>query len=81
MDLLECAIQLCRTCKLFCVPVQKELQILEDEENKKFRGFREVIEMISASQKPIVSYSSLHGVYLIYSLFLVDLSAIFSFVL
>ncbi|KAL4038502.1 hypothetical protein IC575_002123 [Cucumis melo] len=50
--------------------LEKELRNLEDEESKKFRGFREVIEMISASQNPIVSYSSLHGVYLIYFLVL-----------
>ncbi|TYK08152.1 poly(A)-specific ribonuclease PARN-like [Cucumis melo var. makuwa] len=53
--------------------LEKELQNLEDEENKKFRGFREVIEMISASQKPIVSYSSLHDFTFIHSKFLAPL--------
>ncbi|KAF4383178.1 hypothetical protein F8388_009209 [Cannabis sativa] len=43
---------------------ESELQRLEEEENKKVRGFREVIDLISASQKPVVSYNSLNGVYL-----------------
>lgn len=79
MDLLECVVQLCISCELFCM--QKELQNLEEEENKRFRGFREVIDMISASQKPIVSYGSLNGVYLIYSLLLVGLLVFFLFLL
>ncbi|XP_022143590.1 poly(A)-specific ribonuclease PARN-like isoform X3 [Momordica charantia] len=61
--------------------LEKELQNLEEEENKRFRGFREVIDMISASQKPIVSYGSLNGVYLIYSLLLVGLLVFFLFLL
>lgn len=42
--------------------LQKELQSLEDEEIKKFRGFREVIDLISASQKPVISHNCLNGV-------------------
>ncbi|CAI0559696.1 unnamed protein product [Linum tenue] len=39
----------------------KKLQNDEDEANKNIRGFREVIDLISASQKPIVSHNSLNG--------------------
>ncbi|XP_038899639.1 poly(A)-specific ribonuclease PARN-like isoform X2 [Benincasa hispida] len=53
--------------------LEKELQNLEEEENKKIRGFREVIEMISASQKPIISYSSLNDFTFIHSKFLAPL--------
>lgn len=42
--------------------LQKELQSFEEEENKKIRGFREVIDLISASQKPVISHNSLNGV-------------------
>lgn len=31
----------------------------------KLRGFREVIDLISASQKPVVSHNSLNGVSLV----------------
>lgn len=40
---------------------QRELQNLEEEDNKKLRGFREVVELISASQKPVLSYNCLNG--------------------
>ncbi|XP_022143589.1 poly(A)-specific ribonuclease PARN-like isoform X2 [Momordica charantia] len=53
--------------------LEKELQNLEEEENKRFRGFREVIDMISASQKPIVSYGSLNDFTFIHSKFLAPL--------
>lgn len=53
--------------------LEKELQKLEEEENKKFCGFREVIDMISASQKPIVSYSPLNDFTFIHSKFLAPL--------
>ncbi|KAL6967922.1 poly(A)-specific ribonuclease [Sarracenia purpurea var. burkii] len=40
---------------------ERELQDLEDEKNKRVRGFREVIDLISASQKPVVAHNSLNG--------------------
>lgn len=40
---------------------QKELQNEEKEHNKRIRGFREVIDLISASQKPVVVHNSLNG--------------------
>ena len=39
----------------------------------KVRGFREVIDLISASQKPVVSHNSLNGVSLV-NKFLIDFS-------
>ncbi|KAG7014570.1 Poly(A)-specific ribonuclease PARN-like protein, partial [Cucurbita argyrosperma subsp. argyrosperma] len=53
--------------------LEKELQNLEEEENKKFRGFREVVDIISASQKPILSYNSLNDFAFIHSKFLAPL--------
>ena len=38
-----------------------DIQKLEDEQNFKFRGFREVIDLLSSSQKPIISYNCLNG--------------------
>ncbi|KAG5017757.1 hypothetical protein JHK85_023893 [Glycine max] len=35
--------------------LERELRNLEEEESKKIRGFREVIDLISASQKPLCS--------------------------
>ncbi|KAL5562220.1 hypothetical protein UlMin_031967 [Ulmus minor] len=52
---------------------ERELQCVEDEENKKIRGFREVIDLISASQKPVVSYNSLTDFAFIHSKFLAPL--------
>ncbi|GMY33775.1 poly(A)-specific ribonuclease PARN-like [Fagus crenata] len=52
---------------------QKELQNLEEEQNKKVRGFREVIDLISASQKPVVSQNSLNDFTFIHSKFLAPL--------
>ncbi|KAJ8561476.1 hypothetical protein K7X08_033953 [Anisodus acutangulus] len=40
--------------------LQKELQN-EEEHNKRLRGFREVIDLIFASQKPIVAHNSLNA--------------------
>lgn len=40
---------------------QSEIQNLEDEHNLKVRGFREVIDVISSSNKPIIGYNCLHG--------------------
>lgn len=49
-------------CKLiFGLNIQRELQNVEEEQNKRVRGFREVIDLISASQKPVVSHNSLNG--------------------
>ncbi|KAF5944071.1 hypothetical protein HYC85_018148 [Camellia sinensis] len=38
---------------------KRELQNLEDEQNNRVRGFREVIDLISTSQKPVVAHNSL----------------------
>ncbi|XP_062081200.1 poly(A)-specific ribonuclease PARN-like [Humulus lupulus] len=52
---------------------ESELQRFEEEENKKVRGFREVIDLISASQKPVVSYNSLTDLTFIHSKFIAPL--------
>lgn len=49
---------------------EKELRDLEEEQSKRVRGFREVIDMISASQKPIVAHNSLDDFSFIHSRFL-----------
>lgn len=46
---------------------QRELQDLEDEENRRVRGFREVVDLISSSQKPVVTQNYLSG-YILLSL-------------
>ncbi|KAI7983621.1 Poly(A)-specific ribonuclease PARN-like [Camellia lanceoleosa] len=38
---------------------ERELQNLEDEQNNRVCGFREVIDLISTSQKPVVAHNSL----------------------
>ncbi|XP_030547758.2 poly(A)-specific ribonuclease PARN-like [Rhodamnia argentea] len=53
--------------------LEQELQNLEHEQTKAFRGFREVIELISAAQKPIVSLNSLNDFTSIYPMFLAPL--------
>ncbi|XP_057965910.1 poly(A)-specific ribonuclease PARN-like isoform X2 [Malania oleifera] len=53
--------------------LQKELQNLEEEQNKRIRGFREVIDLISASQKPVVSHNSLNDFTFVHSKFLAPL--------
>ncbi|KAM7263486.1 hypothetical protein ACFE04_001169 [Oxalis oulophora] len=53
--------------------LKSELQNLENEQNKKLRGFREVIDLISASQKPIVSCNSLNDFAIIHSKFIAPL--------
>ncbi|KAJ1400474.1 Ribonuclease CAF1 [Sesbania bispinosa] len=53
--------------------LQRELQRFEEEENKKFRGFREVIDLISASQKPVISHNCLNDCTLIHSKFIAPL--------
>ncbi|KAK7256197.1 hypothetical protein RIF29_29635 [Crotalaria pallida] len=50
--------------------LERELQSLEDEENKKFSGFREVIDLISASQKPVISHNCLNDSTFIHSKFI-----------
>lgn len=40
---------------------QMDIKKMEDEHNLKFRGFREVIDLLSSSQKPIISYNFLNG--------------------
>uniref|UniRef100_A0A803MFR3 Uncharacterized protein n=1 Tax=Chenopodium quinoa TaxID=63459 RepID=A0A803MFR3_CHEQI len=40
---------------------EKELQDLEEGQGKNVRGFREVVDLISASGKPIIAHNSLHG--------------------
>ncbi|KAE8676296.1 Poly(A)-specific ribonuclease PARN-like, putative isoform 2 [Hibiscus syriacus] len=49
---------------------EKELQNIEEEQNKKMRGFREVIELISASQKPVVSHNTINDFSVIHSKFI-----------
>ncbi|MED6168389.1 hypothetical protein PIB30_011280 [Stylosanthes scabra] len=53
--------------------LERELQNVEEEETKKIRGFREVIDLISASQKPVISYNSLNDCTLIHSKFIAPL--------
>ncbi|XP_027335850.1 poly(A)-specific ribonuclease PARN-like [Abrus precatorius] len=53
--------------------LERALQNFEEEENKKIRGFREVIELISASQKPVISHNCLNDCTLIYSKFIAPL--------
>ncbi|KAK4782394.1 hypothetical protein SAY86_016496 [Trapa natans] len=53
--------------------LEQELQHLEDEETRRVRGFREVINLISASQKPIVCYNSLNDFTFIYKMFFAPL--------
>ncbi|KAJ1420414.1 Ribonuclease CAF1 [Sesbania bispinosa] len=53
--------------------LERELQRFEEEENKKFRGFREVIDLISASQKPVISHNCLNDCTLIHSKFIAPL--------
>jgi len=38
-----------------------DIRKLEDEHSFKFRGFREVVDLLSSSQKPIISHSCLSG--------------------
>ncbi|OAY76581.1 Poly(A)-specific ribonuclease PARN-like, partial [Ananas comosus] len=47
-----------------------EIQKMEDEQNLRVRGFREVIDLISSSQKPIISYNCMHDFTFIHSKFL-----------
>ncbi|XP_027188785.1 poly(A)-specific ribonuclease PARN-like isoform X3 [Cicer arietinum] len=42
--------------------MEREVHSLEEKESKKIRGFREVIDLISASQKPVISHNCLNEV-------------------
>ncbi|MFS7947835.1 putative poly(A)-specific ribonuclease [Helianthus anomalus] len=42
--------------------LEKDLKNMEEEQSRRIRGFREVIELISASQKPVVVHNSLNGI-------------------
>ncbi|CAN4093617.1 unnamed protein product [Withania somnifera] len=53
--------------------LQKELQNEEKEHNKRLRGFQEVIDLISASQKPVVAHNSLNDFTFVHSKFLAPL--------
>ncbi|XP_015086388.1 poly(A)-specific ribonuclease PARN-like [Solanum pennellii] len=53
--------------------LQKQLQNEEEEHNKRLRGFREVIDLISASQKPVVAHNSLNDFTFVHSKFLAPL--------
>ncbi|KDO58559.1 hypothetical protein CISIN_1g006991mg [Citrus sinensis] len=53
--------------------LKRELQTFEFEQNKRVRGFREVIDLISASQKPLVAHNSLNDFTFIHSKFLAPL--------
>lgn len=50
-----------------------DIQKLEDEQNFKFRGFREVIDLLSSSQKPIISYSCLNDLTMLHTKFIAPL--------
>ncbi|KAJ1268618.1 hypothetical protein BS78_07G148900 [Paspalum vaginatum] len=50
-----------------------DIQKLEDEQNFKFRGFREVIDLLSFSQKPIISYNCLNDLTMMHTKFIAPL--------
>ncbi|KAK9669559.1 hypothetical protein RND81_13G139500 [Saponaria officinalis] len=52
---------------------EKELQDQEEEQSKRVRGFREVIDLIYASKKPIVAHNSLDELSFVHSKFLCPL--------
>ncbi|XP_010532929.1 PREDICTED: poly(A)-specific ribonuclease PARN-like [Tarenaya hassleriana] len=52
---------------------KKELRDLESEQNRRVRGFREVVELISTSRKPVVSQNSLNDFTFIHAKFLAPL--------
>ncbi|XP_010488642.1 PREDICTED: poly(A)-specific ribonuclease PARN-like [Camelina sativa] len=54
---------------------KRELQDLENKENRRVRGFREVIDLISSSQKPIISQNYLSDLTSIHAKFLGPLPA------
>ncbi|KAI3802016.1 hypothetical protein L1987_30138 [Smallanthus sonchifolius] len=50
--------------------LEKDLKNMEEEQSKRIRGFREVIELISTSQKPVVAHNSLNDFTFIHSKFI-----------
>ncbi|CAN6447307.1 unnamed protein product [Victoria cruziana] len=52
------------------VLLENELKMVEDERNMKLRGFREVIDAISDSRKPIIAYNCLNDFAFIHSKFI-----------
>ncbi|CAL5006016.1 unnamed protein product [Urochloa decumbens] len=50
-----------------------DIQKSEEEQNLKFRGFREVIDLLSSSQKPIISYNCLDDLTMMHSKFVAPL--------
>ncbi|GAA0162450.1 mRNA polyadenylation factor [Lithospermum erythrorhizon] len=50
--------------------LENEIQKVEDEQNTRARGFREVIDLISSSEKPLVAHNSLNDLAIIHSKFL-----------
>ncbi|KAL8237102.1 hypothetical protein R6Q59_018183 [Mikania micrantha] len=50
--------------------LEKDLKNMEEEQSKRIRGFREVIDLISTSQKPVVVHNSLNDFTFIHSKFL-----------
>ncbi|CAL4998987.1 unnamed protein product [Urochloa decumbens] len=50
-----------------------DIQKSEEEQNLKFRGFREVIDLLSSSQKPIISYNCLNDLTIMHSKFVAPL--------
>ncbi|PWA55758.1 polynucleotidyl transferase, ribonuclease H-like superfamily protein [Artemisia annua] len=50
--------------------LENELQDVEEEQSKRVRGFREVIDLISTSQKPVIAHNSLNEFTVIHSKFL-----------
>ncbi|KAJ6841510.1 poly(A)-specific ribonuclease PARN-like [Iris pallida] len=53
--------------------LMSEIRTLEEEQNMKIRGFREVIDLISSSYKPIIAYNCLHDFTHIHSKFIAPL--------
>ncbi|CAH9073504.1 unnamed protein product [Cuscuta europaea] len=56
---------------------EKELQDMERDHNKRIHGFREVVDLIASSKKPIVSHNSLNDFTAIHSKFLAPLPSTF----
>lgn len=53
--------------------LENELQDIGKEHNKRIRGFREVVELIASSQKPVVAHNSMNDFTFIHSKFLAPL--------
>nr|DAD25411.1 TPA_asm: hypothetical protein HUJ06_026875 [Nelumbo nucifera] len=53
--------------------LEKELENIEEEWNKQVRGFREVIDVLSASQKPIIAFDCLNEFTFVHSKFIAPL--------